>query len=133
MEVVSTAGGVHRLSRQAPTKIAMGWLLTGKQFTAADGHRWGLVNEVVPDREVMAAAERWAAEMVQCAPLSLRATKQMAVEGAAMPLDDAMATPLPRARSGRHLGGLRRRAPAHSPQSAARSGKGGRRNGRAGR
>ena len=54
-----------------------------------------MVNEVVPDREVMAAAERWAAEMVQCAPLSLRATKQMAVEGAAMPLDDAMATRFP--------------------------------------
>ena len=71
--VVSTAGGVHRLSRQAPTKIAMGWLLTGKQFTAAEGHRWGLVNEVVPDREVMAARSdgrpRWSnALRSRCGP-----------------------------------------------------------------
>ena len=93
--VVSTAGGVHRMSRQAPSKIAMGLLLTGRQFTAAEGHRWGLVNEVVADNEVMAAAERWAAEMVQCAPLALRATKQMVVDGAAMPLEDALATRFP--------------------------------------
>ena len=93
--VVSTAGGVHRMSRQAPTKIAMGLLLTGKQFTAAEGHRWGLVNEVVPDGEAMAAAERWAAEMLECAPLSLRATKQMAAEGASMPLDEAIAARFP--------------------------------------
>ncbi len=93
--VVSTAGGVHRMSRQAPTKIAMGLLLTGRQFTAAEGHRWGLVNEVVPDGEAMTAAERWAAEMLECAPLSLRATKQMAAEGASMPLDEAIATRFP--------------------------------------
>ena len=53
--VVSTAGGAHRMSRQAPTKIAMGLLLTGRRFTAAEGHRWGLVNEVVPDGEALAA------------------------------------------------------------------------------
>ena len=93
--VVSTAGGAHRMSRQAPAKVAMGLLLTGRHFTAAEGHRWGLVNEVVPDGEALAAAERWAAEMIECAPLSLRATKQMAVEGATMPLDEAIATRFP--------------------------------------
>ncbi len=89
--LVSVAGGVHRMSRQVPSKIAMGWLLTGKQFTAAEAHRWGLVNEVVPGDDLMAAAERWASEMIECAPLSLRATKQMAAEGATMTLDEAIA------------------------------------------
>jgi enoyl-CoA hydratase/carnithine racemase len=37
------------------------------------------VNEVVPAGELMAAARRWADEIVACAPLSVRASKQVAM------------------------------------------------------
>jgi enoyl-CoA hydratase/carnithine racemase len=39
------------------------------------------VNEVVPHDEVLAAARRWAAMICECAPLSVRASKQAAMRG----------------------------------------------------
>jgi enoyl-CoA hydratase/carnithine racemase len=89
--LVAGAGGVHRLPRQVPYKVAMGMMMTGKHVTAAEAHRWGLVNEVVPLAGLMPAAERWAAEIMECAPLSVRATKQMATEGLGLPVDGAIA------------------------------------------
>ena len=88
--LVAAAGGVHRLPRQLPVKIAMAMLLAGKTITAEEAHRWGLVNEVVPPDELTAAAERLAAEVLEGAPLSVRANKQMALEGLDRPLVEAM-------------------------------------------
>ena len=89
--VVASGGGPHRLTRQLPLNIALGMLLTGKPITAAQAHNWGMVNEVVPTRaDLLPAAERWAAAIVECAPLSVRATKQAALMGLDIPLDDAI-------------------------------------------
>ena len=88
--VVAVAGGAHRLPRQLPPKIAMGMLLTGKPISAQEAHRWGLVNEVTSANELMSTAERWAGEIIEGAPLSVRAGKQMAIEGFDMPLEEAM-------------------------------------------
>ena len=83
-------GGIHRLVRQVPLKIAMGVLLTGMPMSADEAHRWGLVNEVVPAEEVMPAARRWADAILECAPLSVRASKQAALGGLGLPLPDAI-------------------------------------------
>ena len=88
--VVAGAGAAHFLPRTVPRKVAMGMLLTGNQIGAAEALEWGLVNEVVPPEELMATAERWAAEILECAPLAVRATKQMAIMGLDRPLDQAM-------------------------------------------
>ena len=89
--LVAAAGGVHRLPRQVPLKIAMEMLLAGRMLDAEEAHRYGLVNEVVPADELVAAAERMASEIVSLAPLSARAHKQMAMTGLGLDLDDAMA------------------------------------------
>src|SRR5205807_4297293 len=60
--LIAGAGGMHRLPAQVPLKLAMGMLLTGKQITAQEAYRIGLVNEVVPSPELITAAERWANE-----------------------------------------------------------------------
>ena len=52
------AGGVHRLPRHVPHKIAMGMLLTARRIPAQEAYRIGLVNEVVPMAELMPTAER---------------------------------------------------------------------------
>ena len=83
------AGGVHRLPRHIPMKIAMGMMLTARRISAADAQKLGLINEVVPLADLMTTAERWAAEILECAPLSVRATKQMAIQGLDSPLDIA--------------------------------------------
>jgi enoyl-CoA hydratase/carnithine racemase len=88
--LMAAAGGVHRLPRHIPLKIAMGMMLTGKPITAAEAYRLGLVNEVVPSAELMPTAERWAAAIAECSPLSVQATKQSALEGLGRPLADAV-------------------------------------------
>lgn len=88
--LAAAAGGVHRLPRQIPLKIAMGYLLTGKHMTAQEAHALGIVNEVVPLKDLMPTAHRWAGEILECAPLSVRATKQCAMQGLGRPLAQAL-------------------------------------------
>src|SRR5438105_15644312 len=83
-------GGIHRIVRQLPLKIAMGMLVTGTPMSADEAHRWGLVNEVVPAEDLLPAARRWAEAILECAPLSVRASKQAALAGLGLPLPDAM-------------------------------------------
>ena len=90
--LAALAGGVHRLPRQIGMKRAMGMMLTGRRVSAEEGERLGFVNEVVAPGDLMAAARRWADQIVECAPLSVRATKQAAMQGLAHGLiEDAMA------------------------------------------
>ena len=93
--LAALAGGVHRLPRHIPLKLAMGMLLTGKQITAAEAQTIGLVNEVVPAAELRAAAARWAGAILECSPTSVRATKQAAMEGLGLPLQEAMSRSYP--------------------------------------
>lgn len=88
--LIAGAGGVHRLPRMMPHKIAMGYILTGRQMTAHEAQHWGIVNEVVPLPELMPTARRWANEILECAPLSVRASKQAALMGLGYPLDVAL-------------------------------------------
>ncbi len=90
--LVAAAGGVHRIPRQLPLKVGMGMLLTGKPIGAEEALRWGLVNEVAPAGKALDAALRLAEEVVDGAPLSVRASKQMALMGLDMPLEEAMAS-----------------------------------------
>ncbi len=89
--LAAMAGGVHRLPRQIPLKIAMGYMLTGKHMTAQEALRLGIVNEVVPLKDLVTTAQRWAGEILECAPLSIKATKQAAMMGLGIPLDQALA------------------------------------------
>jgi enoyl-CoA hydratase/carnithine racemase len=88
--LAALAGGMQRLPQYVPPKVAMGLMLTGKQIAAAEAHRLGIVNEVVPLQELPAAAERWANEILACSPSSVRATKQVALQSQGLPLQDAM-------------------------------------------
>lgn len=76
--LAAMGGGVHRLVRQLPDKVAMGFLLTGRQFSAREALAFGLVNEVVPGDSLDSAVQSWVEDILACAPLALRATKQVA-------------------------------------------------------
>ena len=90
--LMAGAGGVHRLPRMIPQKIAMGHILTGRHMTAQDALRWGIVNEVVPLPALMPTVMKWANEILECAPLSIRASKQAVMMGLGQPLEQALAT-----------------------------------------
>lgn len=87
--LVPGAGGVFRLARQLPLKLAAGYLLTGRRIAAADAARFGLVNEVVPPADLDACAAAWARDIVRCAPLSVSAIKESMMRSVDMPLEDA--------------------------------------------
>lgn len=88
--LAALAGGMQRLPALIPPKIAMGMMFTGKPIGAAEAHRLGLVNEVVPGPELAAAAARWAAAILECSPTSVRASKQVALHSQGMPVEAAM-------------------------------------------
>ena len=88
-------GGVVLLQRQVPFRQAMGMLLTGRRIPAAEAYRIGLINEVVPRAGLDAAVERWVADILACAPLSLRAIKQVARRTAHLTAKEAQAARLP--------------------------------------
>jgi len=77
---VALGGGAQRLATRLPPAIAMGMLLTGRRFDAVEAHRWGLVTEIAAPGQVMEVARRWADEILKCAPLAVRFTRELAVE-----------------------------------------------------
>jgi enoyl-CoA hydratase/carnithine racemase len=76
------SGGPHRLARQIPYRHAMAMCLTGRRYKAAETLPWGLVNEVVPDDQLMKVARRWAEDIIACAPLSVELHKHLVQESA---------------------------------------------------
>jgi crotonobetainyl-CoA hydratase len=69
-------GGMVMLQRLIPRNIAAGLMMTGRMMPADEAARFGLVNAVVPEAELDAEVERWVADIVACAPLSLKAIKR---------------------------------------------------------
>lgn len=93
--LIAGAGGVHRLPRQIGLKLAMGMLLTGNPVTAEEAYRIGIANAVVPQADLMATAEKWAADIIRCAPLSVRASKEAAMKSLELPLTEALTRQFP--------------------------------------
>lgn len=89
--LMAGAGGVHKLPRQLPYHIAMDMILTSRQITAQQAMEYGIVSQVVKREELMDTAMAKAAEILKGAPLSIRASKESAVKGIRLPLDEAMA------------------------------------------
>lgn len=89
--IIAGAGGAFRLPQQIPVKIAMEVMLTGEPLSAQRACELGLINRVVPQDQVLDAALELAGRLGRNAPLSLQATKRIAmgiVEGR-VPSDDA--------------------------------------------
>ena len=87
--LVAAPSAVHLFPRHVPIKLAMGLMLTGRQMSAEEALRVNLVNETMPLADLMLTAERWAAEIMEGAPLAIRATKQMAMSGLDWPMEIA--------------------------------------------
>jgi crotonobetainyl-CoA hydratase len=88
-------GGMVLLQRKVPHNLAMAVMLSGRRFTAAEMAAFGIVNEVAAPGELDAAVDRWVADIVACAPLSLRAIKQTVNRTAHLSPAEAQALRLP--------------------------------------
>jgi enoyl-CoA hydratase/carnithine racemase len=70
-------GGMLLLQRQIPYRQAMAMMLTGQRVKARRALEMGLINEVVARSELDGAVDRWVQQILACAPLSLKALKQV--------------------------------------------------------
>ena len=71
-------------------------ILTGRRVSAAEGKELGFVNEVTSQADLMDAARRWAALILECSPMSVRASKQAIYRGGDITgLEEAIATTYP--------------------------------------
>lgn len=75
--LAALAGGLNRLPRQIGSKRALGMILTGRHVGAEEGKELGFVNAVVPHEKLMEEARDWANQICRCAPLSIRASKDV--------------------------------------------------------
>jgi enoyl-CoA hydratase/carnithine racemase len=78
--LAALAGGLQRLPRMIPLKQAMGMILTGRRVSAQEGKELGFVTDVAPHDELMKRARSWAEQILECSPLSVRASKQTALQ-----------------------------------------------------
>jgi naphthoate synthase len=76
-DVASFDGGFGSayLARQVGQKFAREVFFLGREYSAEDGHRMGMVNAVVPHAELEAVALAWAAEVNAKSPTAQRMLK----------------------------------------------------------
>lgn len=84
-------GGCARLPRVIPSALAAQLLLTGDPITAQEAYRIGLVNQVVPLKDLIPTAEKWAERVCLPGPLAVRAAKEVMVKTQQMSLRESLA------------------------------------------
>ncbi len=88
-------GGMVLLQRKIPHNLAMGVLFTGGRFSADDMARFGIVNEIAEPVDLDDVVRRWTDQIVELAPLSLRAIKQTVNRTSHLTPAEAQALKLP--------------------------------------
>jgi enoyl-CoA hydratase/carnithine racemase len=78
------------LVRQVGRKLAFELVSLGEPLAAGKALEAGLVNRVVPDKDVVAAAVEMATRLAELNPQSIQATKQLFHEAADLPLEEAL-------------------------------------------
>ncbi len=69
-----------KLPKRIPYHVAMEMLLTGRRLDAAEAHRWGFVNEIVPADRLMERAREQARLIASGPPLVMAAIKEIVRE-----------------------------------------------------
>lgn len=75
--LIPDVGGTTRLTRLVGPARAKELIMTGRMLDVEEALRWGLVNEMVPDKELQQAALAFAGQIIQCAPLAVSYAKQV--------------------------------------------------------
>ncbi len=89
--LAAAAGGLLRLPRLIPQRIAMEMALTGDMVGAERLERYGLINALVEPGEALAEAMRLARRIIANAPMSVAASKRVIVEQQDWPLAEMFA------------------------------------------
>lgn len=89
--IIPAAGGTQRLPRIVGLGRAKELVLTGMIIDAAEAHRIGLLNRVVPDEQLMAEALKLAGTICKKGPFAIRMAKQALNQSARTGMDNGLA------------------------------------------
>jgi enoyl-CoA hydratase/carnithine racemase len=87
---VPTAGGSQTLSRTIGRGRALDMLMSAEHIDAACAHDYGLVHRVVPRAELDAAVEQLTTRLLAQPNFALRPAKRALIDGADLPLAEAI-------------------------------------------
>ena len=89
--LAAAGGGLMRLPRQIPPRLAMELALTGDFITAQRAREMGMVNEVVPAGTALDAARALATKIAANGPLAVAVSKQVVQQSADWSADEMWA------------------------------------------
>jgi 2-(1,2-epoxy-1,2-dihydrophenyl)acetyl-CoA isomerase len=75
--LIPDSGGSYFVTRILGPARAFEWLTSGRKLTAAEGHAWGLVNEVVAGDSLAARAAELAAQLAELPTRGIGMTKRL--------------------------------------------------------
>ncbi|KAA9153183.1 acetyl-CoA acetyltransferase [Amycolatopsis acidicola] len=78
--LVAGAGGLVRLPRTVPEKVATEMILTGRRIGAEEARDYGLVNRVTEEGKALEGARELAASILEGSPTSVRLSLQIMAE-----------------------------------------------------
>ena len=89
---VGRCGGTAHMRRHFPQGMVRRMFFTGVPIGAAEAHRWGFVDEIVPNAELMPKAMALAETIASKAPLGVRMGKAALNETEFLPVEEGYAT-----------------------------------------
>lgn len=84
-------GGTQRLPREIGQSRALEIMLAGRELSADDAFKIGLVNRITDSASLMREVESLANDIARLAPLAIRACLQAVTRGLDLPLDEGLA------------------------------------------
>ncbi len=88
--IIPGYGGTQRLPRLVGKGVAQQLVLSGEMISAQEAHRIGLVNEVVPQAELIPRAEAIAHKIIANAPLAVQYAMEAVNKGMEMTLQEGL-------------------------------------------
>jgi enoyl-CoA hydratase len=88
--LIPGAGGTQRLTRLVGRGKALDLILSGDTIDAAEAHRIGLVDRLVPAGELVATVDAYVARLRQKSPVALARALQAVISGSETPQAEAL-------------------------------------------
>jgi len=88
--IMPGAGGTQRLPRLIGEARAKELIMLGRRVSAARAVEIGLVHEMVPRAQLRATADRWIADIMATAPISIATAKSAIERGYGRPMTEAL-------------------------------------------